>query len=600
MYSNDHPVDTSLPLWQRCGFVPIHNEHLRDLSVKETVKFAMLLRCHNRKGLSVVDDNVKKTIDILHLDSVQMKKTKFLNNGELKRVSIAEEMVHGPKLLYMDEPLTGISMAETSVLMNTFREMVNQDRTVIATVHQPSSDVFKLFDSVLLLSRGRVIYSGPVTNATAYFTNSPFQYNLSTYNNPADFFADVSGGFVSDGKGEFVDSSILEHHFKQSEAYGRLRLRLKRLEVSTPVEGSTTTNPLARPSDIEAGSISMSSTPDAMVSIAAEEEDRKTSSVGGPKKPPSLALLGLFLPFKEFWTMVSSLETLETAFFKGYVLFYRSIFALSNRRQILISSNITHIGLAIMFGWIMGDSSGSEGVYNTTAFFAMSCMFLILTNIPIGFYMFNNHGVFLKEHARDLYPNVLKVLVADYPLYVLRSINAVLFFVVAWAMINQTTDTRIYSFAVISYIIFVQTSVAMSEFVISTCETKRNFYERITGIAFLNILFSGLLIKASTLPDWLAPWASSCSLVRWSMQGNFVNLYDGSPDFSTLPNGYTPYSAFLSLYGWGGKTEWYCLSMMVCTYFVFKALSLWSSGVSALDRKGGAKFRQIVAQGYEL
>lgn len=107
VYCNDTVVSTTEPLWQRCGFVPIHNEHLRDLTVKEVVKFAMLLRCHNRKGLAVVDDNVKKTIDILHLDSVQLKKTKFLNNGELKRVSIAEEMVHGPKLLYMDEPLTG-------------------------------------------------------------------------------------------------------------------------------------------------------------------------------------------------------------------------------------------------------------------------------------------------------------------------------------------------------------------------------------------------------------------------------------------------------------------------------------------------------------
>lgn len=336
-------------------------------------------------------------------------------------------------------------MGEVSILMNTFREMVNQDRTVIATVHQPSSDVFKLFDSLLLLSRGRVIYSGSVNHASTYFTQSPFQYNLATYNNPADFFADVSGGFVSDGKGEFVDSSILEHHFKQSEAYGRLRLRLKRLEVgTTPAAAGTTTNPLAsRASDIESGSISMSSTPDLVVSIAADDDDDRKGmpiKTGGPKKPPSLSLLGLLLPFRELATIFSSFASMETALFKAYVLFYRSIFALSNRRQILVSSNFTHIGLAILFGWIMGDSSGQPGIYNTTAFFALSCMFLILTNIPIGFYMFNNHGVFLKESARELYPNLLKCLVADYPLYLLRAINAVLFFVVAWAMINQTVD----------------------------------------------------------------------------------------------------------------------------------------------------------------
>jgi hypothetical protein len=91
--------------------------------------------------------------------------------------------------------------------------------------------------------------------------------------------------------------------------------------------------------------------------------------------------------------MFSSCANFETAMFKGRVLFRRSIAALVNRRQIWISSNIMHIGLAVLFGWIMGDSSGNQGIYNTSAFFGLSAMFLIFTNIPLGFYMFNNHGV---------------------------------------------------------------------------------------------------------------------------------------------------------------------------------------------------------------
>lgn len=55
------------PLWERCGFVPAINEHLRDLTITEIVTYAMKLRCYNHLGFSVVDENVKTTLENLHL-----------------------------------------------------------------------------------------------------------------------------------------------------------------------------------------------------------------------------------------------------------------------------------------------------------------------------------------------------------------------------------------------------------------------------------------------------------------------------------------------------------------------------------------------------
>ena len=55
------------PVWERCGFVPMQNEHIRDLTVREVVTFAMKLRCYNKLGFAVVEENVKTTIDNLHL-----------------------------------------------------------------------------------------------------------------------------------------------------------------------------------------------------------------------------------------------------------------------------------------------------------------------------------------------------------------------------------------------------------------------------------------------------------------------------------------------------------------------------------------------------
>lgn len=107
-------------------------------------------------------------------------------------------MVHGPKLLFMDEPTTGVSLFEASVLLLTFREMVNADRTVVASMYQPTPDAFRMFDNLLLLSKGRVIYAGKISNATDYFVNSPYQYFCGNYSNPADFLVDISGSQISD------------------------------------------------------------------------------------------------------------------------------------------------------------------------------------------------------------------------------------------------------------------------------------------------------------------------------------------------------------------------------------------------------------------
>ncbi len=64
-------------------------------------------------------------------------KSKHLDPGSLRRLSIAEEVVHGPSLLLVDEPITGLGNKDASIIMTgTFRELVNQDRTVIVTLHQ--------------------------------------------------------------------------------------------------------------------------------------------------------------------------------------------------------------------------------------------------------------------------------------------------------------------------------------------------------------------------------------------------------------------------------------------------------------------------------
>ena len=137
-------------------------------------------------------------------------RVKQLTKGEYKRLAIAEESVHNPKLLLLDQPTSDVGEEEGSLIVNTLREMVNNDRTVVASLAHPTIEAFNLFDTVLVLSKGCVIYSGRVDAAVQFFKSSPFHFSNADYNNPADFLIDIANGHVTN---EQVDNCHHTHYF---------------------------------------------------------------------------------------------------------------------------------------------------------------------------------------------------------------------------------------------------------------------------------------------------------------------------------------------------------------------------------------------------
>ena len=144
-------------------------------------------------------------------------------------------------------------------------------------------------------------------------------------------------------------------------------------------------------------------------------------------------------------------------------------------------------------------------------------------------------------------------------------------------------------FSMLSYMFFTLAAALMCEAIISLSPTIASSYVSILGMAFFNFTFSGLFIKAQSLPSWLSPWIPSVSMIRWNFQANFINTFKDSSYFGTLPSGYSIYVAFLNLFGWGGKTKWYCLYMVLANVAVFKFLCLLASGYSTLLNKGKQK-----------
>lgn len=142
----------------------------------------------NNKDIKVIVDQL---IDSLGLSTC--KKTlvgsqliQGLSGGERKRTSIAIELVTDPKILFLDEPTSGLDSFTAKRIVELLIKFSKQDRMVIATIHQPNSETFLLFDRLLLLMEGKTIYFGDANSSTGYFQN--LGYKIPEFSNPADYF----------------------------------------------------------------------------------------------------------------------------------------------------------------------------------------------------------------------------------------------------------------------------------------------------------------------------------------------------------------------------------------------------------------------------
>ncbi|CAL9159697.1 unnamed protein product [Musa hybrid cultivar] len=109
-----------------------------------------------------------------------------ISGGEKRRVSIGLEILMRPRLLFLDEPTSGLDSASAFFVTQTLRGLSRDGRTVIASVHQPSSEVFELFDRLYLLSGGKTVYFGRASEACEFFAQAGFP--CPPLRNPSDHF----------------------------------------------------------------------------------------------------------------------------------------------------------------------------------------------------------------------------------------------------------------------------------------------------------------------------------------------------------------------------------------------------------------------------
>ena len=168
-HSIDEPAAKDL-----IGFVPQDDLLIEELTVYQNLWFTAKL-CFEGMSNAELDRRVMKTLKDLGLDAAKDLKVgsainKFISGGQRKRLNIALELIREPAVLFLDEPTSGLSSADTEKVILLLKEQTLKGKLIVVNIHQPSSDVYKLFDRLWLLDKGGYpVFDGNPIDAITYF-----------------------------------------------------------------------------------------------------------------------------------------------------------------------------------------------------------------------------------------------------------------------------------------------------------------------------------------------------------------------------------------------------------------------------------------------
>ncbi|KAL4895530.1 P-loop containing nucleoside triphosphate hydrolase protein [Aspergillus ambiguus] len=166
------------------------------LTVKETLHFAARLSLAH---IPSAGERARRVDELLHaFGLVDQANTivgtlvkKGISTGQKRRLSVAAQLISGPKILFLDEPTSGLDSHASFNVMSFVRDVAKVNNLlVIVSIHQPSTMTFAVFDKLLLLSAGKTCYYGDVRTIKPYFDSIGFA--MPTLTNPADFLLSLT------------------------------------------------------------------------------------------------------------------------------------------------------------------------------------------------------------------------------------------------------------------------------------------------------------------------------------------------------------------------------------------------------------------------
>jgi ABC-type multidrug transport system ATPase subunit len=177
------------------SYVAQEDSLMGSFTVLETLQMAAKLSLPRSVTHDMIQERVQSVIDEMGLRVCEHTMVgdlfhKGISGGQKRRLSIAIELLSNPSVLLLDEPTSGLDSSSTyNVMKFIVRLCEAEGKTVVCTIHQPSSLVYEMFTTVMILSAGQTVYCGPRGDALDHFAS--IGYACPQYSNPAEYYIEL-------------------------------------------------------------------------------------------------------------------------------------------------------------------------------------------------------------------------------------------------------------------------------------------------------------------------------------------------------------------------------------------------------------------------
>jgi len=197
------------------GFVPQDDLLIEELTVFQNLFYSAKM-CLDNLPETELTEVVNKTLIELDLDGIRNLKVgnslnKVISGGQRKRLNIALELIREPTILFVDEPTSGLSSVDSDIVMNLLKEQTYRGKLVIINIHQPGSDLYKMFDKIMIIDKGgyQIFYGNP-SEAIVYFKTK------ASYANPDEDQCITCGNTNSDQLLQIIEAKVVNENGKQT------------------------------------------------------------------------------------------------------------------------------------------------------------------------------------------------------------------------------------------------------------------------------------------------------------------------------------------------------------------------------------------------
>lgn len=191
---NNHPFE-----WEKyknvTGFVMQRDIFFQEQKVNEVFDFTINMRSPDLSD----EERVKKRKNMVEQLKLQRAENNFIggifikgiSGGEKRRLNLGVELLSDPKILFLDEPTSGLDSYTSFIIIENLQKLARKrNMIIIYTIHQPSMEIASLFDNLLILNKGSVMYFGKFSEASDYYTELGFP--APETKNPVEYFIEVS------------------------------------------------------------------------------------------------------------------------------------------------------------------------------------------------------------------------------------------------------------------------------------------------------------------------------------------------------------------------------------------------------------------------